>query len=264
MYFISTLGKAVKEAKRIKEKNIRSSFSFLPIETKDEKKINKTVAIYFQILDSIKKENLDTEISVKIHQFGNEGAHPYIERVVEYADKLGIFVWIDMERASSVEDTIKIFNNLFTKYKNIGICLQTYLNRTEEDLKNFNNMQVPVRLVKGFYRGHDFKEWQGVTENFSRLQKILLLENIRPCLGTHDAGLIEEAKKIIKENTLTAAEFQFFYKVREDLAYDLAREGFKTTIYIPYGNIFPYLLKGFHTFENWRNFQRLLRWKKIY
>ena len=76
--------------------------------------------------------------------------------------------------------------------------------------------------------------------------------------------LIKKAKISIKEKNIRNAEFQFFYGVKNRLAKELRNEGFKTTIYIPYGNLISYVWNGFHTFLNFRNIQRILHFKKIY
>ncbi|MEK7190266.1 MAG: proline dehydrogenase family protein [Patescibacteria group bacterium] len=86
----------------------------------------------------------------------------------------------------------------------------------------------------------------------------------RPCIATHDLALIEKAKNIIKKQNIKNAEIQFSFGIREKLAQELVQEGFKTIIYVPYGNIITYLSKGLFTFDNVRNIQRLLRFRKIY
>lgn len=168
-----------------------------------------------------------------------------------------------MERPSTVDITIDIFNELYEKFGNVGICLQTYLKRTTEDAKKLLAKHVPIRLVKGFYSGHDINNWREVTKQFDELMGIALQESSRPCIATHDLTLIEKAKTLIRRDNLRNAELQFFNGVRDKIALELAKQGFNARIYIPYGNILRYLLKGFPTFDNLRHIQRILRFREV-
>ena len=268
MYFIWTLDKAIKEVKKRNKNKLDTCISFLPVKTRNREEVMRNVQVYLKILDRIKTEGLNSEITLKLHQFGVYGNRELmaesVEAVVKYAEKLGNFVWIDMEKEDTVSVTIEIFQKIREKHKNVGICLQTCLKRTEADIKNLLAKRVPLRLVKGFYLPYDIKNWSEVTENFSRLMEILLLGSDRPCIATHDLALVEKAKNIIREKNIANAEIQFFFGVREKLARELVKGGFKTVIYVPFGNIITYLLRGLFTFDNLRNIQRLLRFKKIY
>lgn len=268
MYFIWTLDKVIKEAHKIQSKGIDISISFLPVETKTKEDILINTKTYIEILERIKSEGLRGDATLKLHQFG---VYKYkdlmienVGKVVAHAEKLGIFIWVDMERPDTVDATIELFNNLIKKYKNVGICLQTCLKRTESDMQKLLVNKVPMRLVKGgFYVPYDITEWSKVTENFSKLMEYMLEHSDRPCIATHDIGLIEKAKQIIKDKNIKNAEFQFFYGVKNDIAEKLSSEGYKAAIYIPYGNLFTYIWNGFRTFDMNRNIQRVLRFKNI-
>ncbi len=268
MYFIWTLDKVIQEAHRIQSKNIDISISFLPVETKTKEDVLINTKTYIEILDRINSEKLHGDATLKLHQFGvykfPELMKENVEKVVAHANKLGIFIWVDMERPDTVDITIELFNTLRKNYKNVGICLQTCLKRTEGDMHELLKTRTPMRLVKGgFYIPYDIHDWSKVTENFSKLMAYMLENSDRPCIATHDVGLIKEAKEIIKEKNIKNAEFQFFYGVKNNVAEKLSSEGYRTAIYIPYGNLFSYIWHGVHTFDINRNIQRVLRFKDI-
>lgn len=269
MYFIWTLDKAIKEAQRINARNMNVSLSYLPVQTKKSKDVEKNTEAYLKILDKIKSMGLSADITLKLHQFGIYGfekaMYEEVGKVVSYAEHLGILVWIDMERVETVDKTIELFQALRQNHKNVGICLQTCLRRTKEDMERLLADRVPMRLVKGgFYNEYDIKNWEDVTENFSKLMEYMLEHSDKPCIATHDTKLIEKAKKIIQEKNISNAEFQFFYGVKNNLAKQLQNEGFKAVIYIPFGNFFGYMWYGIHTFLNVRNIERILHFKKIF
>ncbi len=268
MYFIWTLDKVIKEARVIQSKNIDISISFLPVETKTKEDVLKNTKTYIEILERIKAEGIKGEATLKLHQFGvykyKDLMQEQVDKVVAHADKLGLFIWVDMERMETVDATIELFNDLIKRYTNVGICLQTCLRRTEKDMHTLLVNRVPTRLVKGgFYYPYDITDWSEVTDNFSKLMEYMLEHSDRPCIATHDTALIEKGKQIIKEKNIQNAEFHFFYGVKNEIAEELVSEGFKASIYIPYGNLFSYIWHGFRTFDNLRNIQRVLRFKKI-
>lgn len=59
------------------------------------------------------------------------------------------------------------------------------------------------------------------------LLKSVLLNSERPAIATHDLEMIELAKRYINEQNIRHAESQFFAGVRDDLAIELVREGYK-------------------------------------
>lgn len=267
MYFLWNLDKAVKEVKKINGNKLDACISFLPIKTQNKNHVRKNTDTYFKILDEIKNKGLNSEITLKLHQFGVYGDKDFmlknIIQIIEYTDKLGNFVWIDMERPDTIDITIEVFKKIRATHTNVGICLQSCLKRTERDMKNLLKDRVPLRLVKGYYLPYDVKPWSEVTNNFSILMEFLLENSDRPCIATHDIGLLEKAKKIIKDKNIKNAEIQFFYEVNDKLARVIKKEGFNVSIYVPYGNFITYMFTGLFTFDNLHNLQRLLHFKKL-
>jgi proline dehydrogenase len=267
MKFLTNLDKAAQVVQSINRKGIATSLSYLPVVARTEPEVEQNRQMYLDMLNRIKHGKLDSDVTLKLHQFGvyksMKIAQQAISSVVAEAERLGNFVWIDMERKITVEAAIEIFDNIYENHKNIGICLQAYLARTEADMKYLLQRRVAMRLVKGFYKPSDFKDWSRVTENYSRLMEILLEKSDRPCIATHDLTLVEKAKKIIREKDIKQAEIQFFRGVRDDLAMHLVKENFKVRLYVPFGNVFKFFLKGLTTFDNYHHFQRLLGFKKL-
>ena len=261
------LTNAIDHVKEYNSKGVHCSLSFLPVRANNEKIVDKNVKEYLKILDRIHKKKLDCDVTLKLHQFGayvsKDLAEKAVTRIVKHANKRKIVVWIDMESNVTTDMTIEIFNNIYKKYKNAGICLQAYRKRTEEDMRDLLKKKVRMRLVKGFYHGCDFKTWDEVTRNYSKLMEYLLLHSKHPAIATHDLKLIAKAKRLIKKHKIKNAEFQFFKGVRDDLAEKLAKQGFNVRIYIPYGDIYQFIIKGILTFDISRHAQRLLEFSRF-
>lgn len=256
---------AFAKIKWFNQRNVHTSLSYLPVEARSKKDILENEREYIRVLGQIAKEKLDSDVTLKLHQFGVrvniEAMTASVERVVKEAKRLGNFVWIDMELPSTVDATLDVYEKLYKKYGNVGICIQAYLRRSESDLKRLLKNHVPVRLVKGFYKNSDFKHWRSVTENYSKLMELVLKESKRPCIATHDTHLIAKAKKIIQKHHLKNAELQCFNKIRDRAMVRLAAQGFKVRVYVPYGHLFAFLWKGRPTFDLKHGLERILHFK---
>ena len=110
---------------------------------------------YLEVLDKVKAAGLDAHISIKPTQLGLDLDRALCERnmdrLVERADELGNFVWIDMEGSPYVDPTIEIFKRSRAKSARVGIAIQAYLFRTPKDIEAMIPLGPAVRIVKGAY-----------------------------------------------------------------------------------------------------------------
>ena len=98
---------------------------------------------------------LDAHISIKPTQLGldlDRGlCERNMDRLVERAEQLGNFVWIDMEGSPYVDPTIEIFKRSRAKSARVGIAIQAYLFRTPKDIEAMIPLGPAIRIVKGAY-----------------------------------------------------------------------------------------------------------------
>jgi proline dehydrogenase len=67
-----------------------------------------------------------------------------------------------------------------------------------------------------------------------------------PGIATHDAAIIDEAKRYVTEKKIDRSrfEFQMLYGVRRDLQDQLVAEGYRLRVYVPFGTQwYPYLMR---------------------
>ena len=261
--------KAVRSLKRTVEitcdfnkAGIACSITHLPTFARSTGDVVREMFQYGRILAAIADNKLSSDITVKLRPFGlhidNALAFESVHRLVAGAAEQSTFVWLDMELPETVDATIDFFKRIRHEYPNCGICLQAYLDRTDNDAAGLLRDRVPLRLVKGFYRKHDIVPWRDVSRNYEKLMRLVLNESAYPAIATHDLELIATAKRLIRQFNIERAEFQFFYGLRNELARELARDGFRVRIFIPYGNVCRFLLDGFSTFDIWHQAQRAL------
>lgn len=261
-----TLNETLNIVKDLNKHHIAVSLSYLPVVKNIDTEIKKEVSEYVKAFKFIKKNKLNSDVTIKLHQFGVLANYDLmkknVELLVKEAKKYNVFVWIDVVMTETVDDTIKLYKELHKNHKNIGITFQAYLKRTENDLKTIMTEKPIIRLVKGFFNGNEFNSWNEVTKNYEKLMYYILKNAKIACIATHDEKLIKKAKLFILKNKIKNYEFHMFRAAKDDLAIELAKK-YKVRIYIPYGSYIKYFIDGIFTFDNYRNIQRLLKFKVI-
>jgi proline dehydrogenase len=212
---------------------------------------------YLTLLDRIEASGLDVQISIKPTQLGLDLdktlCQQNLDRLVERAAALGNFVWIDMESSPYVDPTLALFRSTRQRSDRVGLALQAYLRRTEADIDALLPLGPALRLVKGAYLEPSdvaFPRKTDVDENFDRLARRLLVENVRPGallhIGTHDAALIGRLERFIAERQIapSAYEFAMLYGIQRGMQQRLARSGTRLRVLISYGEYwFPWYMR---------------------
>ena len=197
-----------------------------------------------QTIKMISNENLDSQVSVKMTSLGldidRELVVKNMTRILNTAEKYNIMVTIDMEDVSRCQATIDLFKQFRKKYSCVSTVLQAYLYRTEQDLKELSSFQPFLRLVKGAYKESSevaFPEKKDVDENYKKLIKQSLLSGNYTAIASHDDAMIEYTKEIAKQHNIPNGQFEFqmLYGMRTKTQLELAKQGYKFRVYVPYG-----------------------------
>jgi proline dehydrogenase len=172
-----------------------------------------------------------------------------MRRLAESAHAQGNFVRMDMEASCYVDKTLSVFCELSDEFKNIGAVIQSYLRRSEEDVRELARRGAPVRLCKGAYKEPAeaaFQKKQEIDDCYVQHLEILMDSEAPIGIATHDDLMIDAGKRLIRERPDREApvEFQMLYGVRRDMQARLIEEGYGMRIYIPYGDEwYPYFMR---------------------
>jgi proline dehydrogenase len=209
---------------------------------------------YLGLMDDIVAANIERNISLKLTQLGlaidRATCVDNMRRILEPARQHGFFVRIDMENSPYTEVTLEVFETLWNlEYRNIGVVLQSYLFRTERDLRRMNELGARVRLVKGAYRepaSVAYPQKADVDAAYLRQMRLLLDHGEYPAFATHDVEILNEIKAYAAERGVARDryEFQMLYGVRRALQASFVAEGYRMRIYVPFGREwFPYFMR---------------------
>jgi proline dehydrogenase len=209
---------------------------------------------YVRLMDVIVAAGIERNISLKLTQLGVDVDRATcidnLRRILDPGAQHGFFVRIDMENSPYTNVTLDIFETLWQQeYRNVGVALQAYLRRTEQDVRRMNELGARVRLVKGAYKEPASAAYQlkaDVDASFARLARVLLDDGTYPAFGTHDPALIAEIRRHASAREIAADrfEFQMLYGIRRDLQRSLVADGYRMRVYVPFGRQwFPYFMR---------------------
>lgn len=240
-----TLYDAVKVTHDLNQKNIMATIDILGefIKTKEEATYYKNECV--KILDTIKKESLNANLSLKPTQMGlnihKEFAFSNIREIVSHATELESFVRIDMEDTLCTDSTLEFYGRLRDEFPgHVGTVLQSYLRRTPKDIENLSDGELNFRLCKGIYnekRKLAYKDPQIINQNYVYCLDKILKKGGYVGIATHDEKLVFEAFKLIEKYNLSKEqyEFQMLLGVDEELRKIIVDSGHRLRVYVPFG-----------------------------
>ncbi|HVC27176.1 MAG TPA: proline dehydrogenase family protein [Nitrososphaerales archaeon] len=243
---------ALAKAKEANAKGLGAILNYLGEDVKDPSVAESHFKEYVKLQRAIGGARIDGCVSVKLTQFGlgvleDSAVLEKAAQLVEEAEGMGRMLWLDMEGSAVTTRTLQIHSKLLEAHKNVGVALQAYLRRSEEDLKNLMDVGGKVRLVKGAYREPSdlvFRSRQQVTENYLKLMRTLFEKGQGFAVATHDSRPIREAQKLHESSPNTKFEFEMLRGIRDDLKLELARAGYRVVDYMPYGEEwYPYSVR---------------------
>ena len=216
---------------------------------KDAGEAANVTAHYLDVLERIHREKADVEISVKPTQLGldfsPEECERHIRELATRARELGNWVWVDMESTAYTEATLNLYHRIRADFPHTGLCVQSYLYRTAEDVEALIAIGAGVRLVKGAYLEPPDKAYpkkEDVDESYHRLAARLLsadarAKGVRAIFGTHDPVLIRRIEELGRAEGLAPkdVEFQMLYGIRRAEQVRLAAAGYRFRVLISYG-----------------------------
>ncbi len=255
---------ALDDASVANSKGMKAVINYLGEEIRDKSVAEAHFQEYVGLQRAISAEGINGCVTVKLTQFGlgfdDTRADERLRTLVKEASRLSQDLWIDMEGSSYLERTIDVYLRSLREHDRLGLALQAYLRRSEQDLRRLLDAGAMIRLVKGAYReSHDliFPTRAETTANFSKLMRILFDESEKFVIATHDSKLIEEARRL-SDSSHANFEFHMLKGIRDELKAELLNSGYKVGEYVPYGDLWYSYSKRRIT-EHPRNILLLLR-----
>jgi len=262
---------AIRVTQELNDKGIVATLDQLGEHTTTTEEATHSTEGILLVLDEINRAGVKSNVSIKLTQIGmgldDSLCRENLTRILNRAKEYKTFVRIDMEDTPYTDATIELLNGVLDagfNIRTVGLVVQSYLYRTEEDTRKLLERKVRFRLVKGAYKEPPNKAYPKKADadaNFDLLSKILIDAAIAvkspkisadghippvPAIATHDEKRIAFAKQYAEkiEYPKKALEFQMLYGIRRDLQEQLVEEGFPVRVYVPFGtHWYPYFMR---------------------
>jgi proline dehydrogenase len=251
-----TIDDALRVCESVNKQGISVTLDSLGESVTEEAHAHRAADVYHKVLDAIAARRLEANVSVKLTQMGLEVDRGLAESIAldlaRHAASLGNFVRIDMEDSSLTQVTLDIvwrIHALPGLGGAIGIVIQSYLYRSQDDVEQLIADGIRVRLCKGAYKEPPevaFPRKADVDANYVKLSGMLLSSPVYHGLATHDEKMVAAAKAYARQSAIPSDhfEFQMLYGVRRDLQRNLVREGYRVRVYVPFGSEwYPYFMR---------------------
>ena len=261
---------AISIIRALNARGIYATIDHLGEHTTNTQKAEQATSDVLTAIDGIVQSGVYSNVSIKLTQIGLALDEALccrnLEMIVSRANEDGIFVYIDMEDSPWVDTTIKLYHEMRNGkgFDNVGLVIQAYLYRSEDDIRELSHECTRIRLCKGAYKEPPeiaYPKKRDVDNNFDHLTDMLLdcakeanappasqdgkLPAI-PAIASHDERRIDHAKAYANKISLPvdALEFQMLNGIRRDLQDLLVQQGYPVRVYVPYGTeLYPYFMR---------------------
>lgn len=254
-----TMDDAIEVARALNMKGMRVTMDLLGEHVSNADEAIAARGEIARLLQRIATSELkDTNVSVKLSQLGMRISEELVLEnmriLLSQAQELHNRIRIDMEESAVTNQTLRIYRTLRQEFPNVGIVIQAYLRRSEEDVRQLINEGAWVRLCKGAYAEPPeiaFPDKKDTDANFVKLMEMMLSQEARNHgvhlgVATHDEKMIEATLAYARNHALSpdTFEFQMLYGIRRELQESLVGQGYRVRVYVPYGTAwYPYFVR---------------------
>ena len=262
---------AIRATRELNAKGINVTLDHLGEHTSTTEEADKATEDILTVLNEIDKAGVRANVSIKLTQIGmgldEETCQQNLARILELAKKHNNFVRLDIEDTPYTDVTISIYHAMLERgfsTRQVGMAVQSYLYRAEEDTRKLLEKGTRFRLVKGAYKEPADKAYPrkvDVDANYDLLTKIMIDAALKiemnklsedgrippiPAVASHDERRIAFAKQYAEKVGLPreAVEFQMLYGIRRDVQENLVKVGYPVRVYVPFGtHWYPYFMR---------------------
>ena len=239
---------ALRECAVLKQNGMGTVITRLGENITDREAAASVATHYQEVLDDIHRRAVDTHISVKLTQLGLDiDKQQAIDSVISLMRAAAPDpVWIDIEYSRYTDVTLEVFHAARATGTNVGLCVQAYLHRTQDDLRELLTHTTAIRLVKGAYKEPPaiaFASKDDVDRNYLACAALMLekakqnMVGYAPAFATHDVAIVGKIAAMAQAQGVARDryEFQMLYGINRQEQQRLAREGHQLRVLISYG-----------------------------
>lgn len=237
-----TITEAMKTVRELNKKGLSATVDHLGEFVYNRDEAIESMEYCVKTLDAIAESGVDCNLSLKLTSIGldidRNVCRDNMVQILEKAQEHENFVRIDMEDFSHLDATLDLLHELRQRFNNVGTAVQGYLYRADNDVRSLEG--INLRLIKGAYKEAPdvaYQQKEEVDQNYLNIIKTHMLNGSYAAVATHDHRIIDKVKAFAADNNIgkDQFEFQMLYGFRTQLQTEIASEGYKMRVYVPFG-----------------------------
>lgn len=238
-----TLDRCIEAAKLINQQGFAVTIDYMGESTREVETAERATQEFLEVIQAVEAHKLDSSVSLDLSHIGmaitTELGYKNACRLAEAAQDAGLEIMLSMEGINRTDSILEIYQQLCSRFDNVGITLQAYLYRTPDDLATVMNLGK-IRLVKGAFEAPvslTMMRGTNLDSAYRQLMEILLASG-HPCsIATHDLDLLDQARRFIQQQGIKPdkIEFEMLKGVTLERLQAMRESGYRTRVYLPYG-----------------------------
>ncbi|WP_108869323.1 proline dehydrogenase family protein [Aquimarina aquimarini] len=215
---------------------------FMGESIRNEKDADDATKEFLKLAESIRTTGINSSISLDLSHIGllvsKELAVQNLSAICEVAKMSNQEVIISMEGTDRTDSILDIYKDTLKRHDNLGITIQAYLKRTEEDFQEMLRLTGSIRLVKGAYdtpNGMSIERGEKLDEIYLEYAEQLLAKNHKCSIASHHEKIHKETTKLINKYKPTDYVLERLLGIRNEELEDFNDNGYNCRVYIVYG-----------------------------
>ena len=240
-----TAEEALEHIKAINDRGFSATIDILGEQITDEDEARNITKQYCKLYNQISQQSLNCNLSIKPTHVGLrislDEAIANITNILNQAKENKNLLRLDKENSPYTDHTFEIYARCKQNYEHVGVVIQSYLRRSQEDIERLASGNFNARICKGIYQESEtiaFQDRKKIKDNFITLAKVMASKGAFAGFATHDQNLIDQLLDWINSENLSSDsfEFQVLYGVPMSGRLEaLQDQGFKVRVYVPFG-----------------------------
>jgi len=192
----------------------------------DGDSVDRNIEHYIKLAESMDRNNIDGNISIKLTQLGLELDEDYcFDNLLRIAETTERLITIDLEQRKYHDSTFLIYFRFLEEHDS-RIAIQTCEENCLEKVEEVISAGGSVRLCKGAYHENGYSESKAA-ENLIRCAEYVS-EYGNSAVASHDTFLLEKLRDL-------NLEFQTLQGFGNGIEKQLSSKGKTVSRYIPFG-----------------------------
>ncbi|MGB5818707.1 MAG: proline dehydrogenase family protein [Saonia sp.] len=233
---------ALASVRKWNQKGFDVTTDFMGESTRNEKDANDATTEFVNFAKAVGTEKLNSSISLDLSHIGllvsKDLATENLKTICEHAAKIDQEVIISMEGTDRTDNILDIYKEILKTHKNLGITIQAYLKRTQDDFQEVSGLSGSIRMVKGAYetpKGSSIERGEKLDEIYLDYVEKLLAKNHQCSIASHHEKIHQESIKLIDKYKPSEYVFERLLGIRNEELTEYKAKGYNCRVYIVYG-----------------------------